>query len=428
MNLYCTAHTSLKVLPVLVCILGALFYCHATIIEITPNNIVNQLMASFHLTATQISILSTGYFTIYALCLIPGGIMLDYYGECKILSIAMFIYSTGILLFALMIYFPFVYIARIVTAVGGSFGLLSAMFLTNKWMPKEYLGLSLGFTVTIGQSGGLLQQPLALAINAFGWRMTLVLLSGVSFLLTGLMYLTTRKLPAITNLYLPAQQLFQQKNYGIVAQQIMQKPANWILAIYGGLMFVPTGILGTVWGISFLQVYYPHNSKPTLAGINSLIFLGWIIGSPLLGLLSDQLKQRRLVVKLSSIILCLVLLMMTYLPHLSLTIMGLLMLLIGICSAGGAMFFTMTIESNHVTLVATALGFINALALIPNILFQPIFGFMLDSYATKKFTQLTYSLVAYQHAFNLLLITMGLAVYISWFYLKETHPYQYLKK
>lgn len=410
-----------KLLPWILCLLGVSFYFYASVIAIMPNNIVTQLLQSFQLSATKVSFFGTCYFIAYASCLIPGGMLLDTWPERRILPLAILLCGLGTLIFALTPSFAIALVGRMISGIGGGFGLLGTIYLVNKWLPKKYFGLYLGLAFMIGLSGGLLQRPLAVVINSIGWRMTLTCLGMLGLIMSGLMYLITKKLTQAE-----AQKLFTNttliKDLKLSCYQIMQKPNNWFLASYGGLMFVPMSILSSLWGISLLQAYYQNYDKPILAGINSFIFLGWIIGSPLLGWLSDFIKQRRFVIRFCSVGLFLTLVTINYLINLPLDFTKILMFLTGVFSAGSAIFFTMTAESNNAKTVATALGFVNALALVPDIIAQPVFGLILDHYASNKSVLAIFTWAAYQHAMILLIVLVILAMFISWFFIKETHP------
>jgi MFS family permease len=67
---------------------------------------------------------------------------------------------------------------------------------------------------------------------------------------------------------------------------------SWLAGIVGGLLFAPTTIGAMVWATSFLH-NGQHLSMADAASNASMVPIGWVIGCPLLGYISDKIGLRK---------------------------------------------------------------------------------------------------------------------------------------
>src|SRR6185295_2055793 len=83
---------------------------------------------------------------------------------------------------------------------------------------------------------------------------------------------------------------------------VFRNPQSILCGLIAGLMFLPTTIFDMVWGVRFLQE--SHDVPYSLAVLRSAsVPVGWIIGCPLLGALSDRIGRRKPVIAGSAIVL-----------------------------------------------------------------------------------------------------------------------------
>src|SRR5262249_39764133 len=75
-----------------------------------------------------------------------------------------------------------------------------------------------------------------------------------------------------------------------------------LCGLIAGLLFIPTTILGMTWGVRFLQEAHgrEYDAAVTLA---ATVPLGWMLGCPLLGFISDRLGRRKPVIFAGTVVL-----------------------------------------------------------------------------------------------------------------------------
>jgi MFS family permease len=150
---------------------------------------------------------------------------------------------------------------------------------------------------------------------------------------------------------------------------------------------------------------------------SAMVPLGWIIGCPLLGFLSDRFGRRKPVIAAGAVVLlgCLAWILYgpadTFPPY----VLG---LVAGIASGAAMLPYTVIKEANPPEVSGTATGVVNFLNFTFSALLGPVFGWILVAVSGGAEKM---SLEHYQTAFEPLLYGVGLALVLTLF-LKETGP------
>jgi sugar phosphate permease len=195
---------------------------------------------------------------------------------------------------------------------------------------------------------------------------------------------------------------------------VFGNPQSILCGLIAGLLFIPTTIFDMIWGVRYLQE--AHGMEYAAAVMRSAaVPVGWIIGCPLLGFVSDRLGRRKPVIIGSAIILIVCLGFILYgernvFPPYSLALIA------GMASGAAMLPYTIIKEVNPREVGGTATGVINFLNFTFSALLGPVFGWLLR-HLSQGAPQM--ELTHYQLAFAPLMLGVALAIVLT-FFLKET--------
>jgi MFS family permease len=162
-------------------------------------------------------------------------------------------------------------------------------------------------------------------------------------------------------------------------------------------------------------------SRPEAAGSASAMFIGWAVGSPVIGWAADRYGRPKLLMQAALLCACGGLAALVYLPLPSLLMLP-LMVAIGFCLGGMVTGFALARLSNDKSVTGSAIAFVNTAVTATGALFQPLIGFVLD----MKWAGLevagarVYGAGAYQAGFSLLIAFLALAFGVSFLIKEET--------
>lgn len=272
-----------------VCLSAGLFFLYE-FFQLNIFDVINQpLRDDFHIDATQLSWMSSAYLWADILFLLPAGIILDRFSTRKVILIAMFICVIGTVGFALTHSFLIASFFHFLSGIGNAFCFLSCIVLVSHWFPPRRQALVVGSLVTMAFIGGMMAHtPFAYLNELFGWRHALLIDGAVGAVLLVWIYLIVKDKPTDTPLAVRSTQ-------GRITTSFinaLSNPQNWLAGLYTSLLNLPIMVLCALWGASYLQVTH-HLSEIAASNVISLIFMGSVIGCPLVGWLSDSQGRRK---------------------------------------------------------------------------------------------------------------------------------------
>ena len=150
---------------------------------------------------------------------------------------------------------------------------------------------------------------------------------------------------------------------------------------------------------------------------SSMVPLGWMIGCPLLGFLSDRIGRRKPVIAVSASVLFACLAWILFGPH-ELLPPYLVALLAGTASGAAMIPYTVIKEANPPAVSGTATGVVNFINFTLSALLGPVFGSLLSSASSGATAR---NLEHYQTAFQPLLLGIAVAFVLT-LLLRETGP------
>lgn len=399
-------------MPWLVWGLGCLFYFYECLLQVSPGVMSNELMRDFSVTSQTLGVLSGVYFYSYAAMQLPGGVLMDYFGPHRLLTLATVVCAVSTIAFGMTDSFFMACIARLMIGFGSAFAAVGTMKLAANWFPAQRFALITGLMITIGMLGAIGgEAPLALLIDSFGWRQSMIIMGTIGLALAVLIFVIARDTPKD---FEPVQHQNPEEELLLPSFiALMKNKQLWLVASYGGLMYMATPVFCGLWGVPFLMTKMML-TKAAAANYISLVFIGWAIASPLWGIYSNRIGLRKPPMYIGCIgaLICSVLFI--FAPISSSLLMQVLLLAFGLFSAGFLPAFTVAKELCNKKYVATGLSFMNMMNMIGIALAQPLIGYILDKLWTGELngTVRVYPLAAYYTGLAILPLGMLLALII----------------
>jgi MFS family permease len=374
---------------------GALFFFYAWIMRVAPSVMIDELMRDFAVGAAAIGHLSAFYFYGYAGMQIPVGLLMDRFGPRRLMTVAAAGCAVGCVMFALAPALWALSLGRFVIGATAAFSLVGAMTVAGQWFPARRFALLSGLAMMLGMAGGVFgQAPLRLLVERFDWQRASLVLAGGGVLLALAAIATVRdKLRAANGL--------RQVMAGMV--QVGRNRQTWLIAIAGLGSAGPLLGFAALWGVPFLALTQGLD-RPAAAGVTSMVFIGWGVGAPVVGWLSDRIHRRKLPFAAGLMLSALAMAGLAWAPGLPLWAVSALCFLCGFGGSGQILGFAAVRELNPPAAAGAAIGVVNAVVTGAGALFQPLLGWLLDLAWTGEVADgvRVYSVAAYSTAFSVL--------------------------
>jgi MFS family permease len=384
-------HDPPRLLPLLGWLTGAMFFFYAWVLRVAPSVMVDELMRDFAVGAGVLGHLSAAYFYGYAGMQVPVGLLLDRFGPRRLMSIAALVCAGGCVLLATSSSLAGATAGRFLIGASAAFSLVGSMAVAGQWFAANQFAILSGLSMAMGMAGGVFgQAPLRLAVEASDWRTTTLLLAAGGVALAIAAFATVRD---------------KQRGSGGFGKVlaglgvVLRHRQTWLIALVGLGTSAPLLALASLWGVPFLETAYGF-TRTQAATLTSVIFVGWGIGAPLIGWLSDRIGLRRTPLLAGLALQTLALSALVYVPGLPVPVLGGLCFLVGLFGSAQIVCFALVKENHPAHLSGTGIGFVNGMVTGAGALFQPLVGIMLDLAWTGE-TALgarVYSVGAYQLA------------------------------
>lgn len=410
---------SKTIYPWIVWVLAASFFYYKYLIQVSPGVMSTQLMSAYSLTGAGLGNLAACFFYGYLLMQIPVGIVLDRWSPGKITSVAVFACALGIFLFANSFALITASLSRFLIGLSASFAAVSCFKLSSLWFPPKRFAFIAGLSMTaamLGAIGG--QAPLSLLVNKLGWRQALELVSVFGFILSFFIWFIIKEKQIAPLSSLPEEEEHISLMHKLKA--LLKHKQTWLLSLYSGLAFAPVSVFGGLWGVSFLEKAYLLDVSRS-ANYISIIFIGFAIGCPLTGWLSDYLGQRKSIMTLGTIIALISLSIIIYLP-IPLFLLSIFLFTFGIGASCFFLCFSMIRELHPLMFTGTVLGFMNTFDSICEAVTEPFIGKLLDLNWSGSYINAARSFSVNDYHYSLLALTLYLTIaLVLLYFIEETY-------
>lgn len=392
--------------------LACVFYFYESLLLVSPSVMSSELMRDFSITSQTLGVLSGVYFYSYAFMQLPGGILMDYFGPRRLLTIATSICAVSTIAFSLTDSFFMGCIARLMIGFGAAFAAVGAMKFASNWFKSEKFSLLTGLMVAIGMLGAIGgEAPLALLVDNYGWRESMQIMGCIGVIIAILIFTVTKDKPQSSKSSLKSNVKPKEEHLISNLFIILKNKQLWSVATYGGLMYMATPVFCGLWGVPFLMLKM-NLAKAVAANYISLVFIGWAIASPLWGIYSNRIGLRKRGMYIGAIGAIITSSLFIFCNISTPIYMQFLLLAFGVFSAGFLTAFSVAKELCNQNYVATGLSFMNMMNMIGIALAQPAVGFILDRMWTGEIINKVriYPIEAYYYALALLPIGMLVAL------------------
>ena len=365
--------------PWIVCFTAALFFFYEFIQMNMFNAISPELMRDFSINATQLGYLSASYLYADVIFLFPAGILLDRLSTRIVILSALVICILGTFFFAIATSFWFAGICHFMAGIGNAFCFLSCIMLATRWFPPRRMALVTGLIVTMAMTGGVVAQtPLTLLTAVVGWRNALLMNAGLGVIIFAIIWRFVRDYPqSYQEQHRKERQQLNNLGFWQSITLALSNSQAWLCGIYTSLLNLPIMLLGALWGSLYLTQVH-HLTKTAASITTSMIFIGTIIGGPLLGWLSDRISLRRLPMILGALLSLLTIAAIMYLPNPSYIRLLMLFFALGLFTSSQVISYPMIAEGTSKAITGTSVGIASVLIMGGGALFQPIFGWLMD--------------------------------------------------
>jgi MFS family permease len=388
--------------------LAAVYYFYQYALRAAPAVMMPQISAAFGLSAAGVASLAGIFYYGYSTFSLVAGAAMDRMGAKAVIPAGALITGVGALLFGLD-GLPAANLGRFLQGAGGVFALVGAIYIASKNFPASQAATLIGATQMFGMAGGSAGQFLVgpLIAQGLSWK-SFWIVSGVAGILIAFALFCL----------LPGENVTTRPSGGTKSMiaamgSIFRNPQSILCGLIGGLLFIPTTILDMTWGVRFLQEGHGFDYGEAVMR-SAMVPLGWIVGCPMLGMLSDRLGRRRPVIIAGASVLFLCLLWILYGQASAIPpyIVG---LVAGLASGAAMLPYTVIKEANPPELSGTATGVVSFLIFTFSALLGPVFARAFEMVSGGQQIGLEH----YQLAFRPMLYGVGAAILLT-LLLKET--------
>jgi MFS family permease len=390
-------------------LITAVYYFFQYSLRSAPSVMIPELGTAFGLNAMAVASLAGLFYYGYSPFSLVAGVGLDRLGPRKVVPLGAATVGVGALLFATG-NVQAASVGRFLQGAGGVFALVGAAYIAMTNFPPSRAATLIGATQMFGMAGG----------SAGQFVVGPMIAAGVSWqAFWGGMGLLGLAISVVLYWLLPEQAPRPRddqwmKSAGRALGVVFRNPQSILCGAIAGLLFIPTTIFDMTWGVRYLQEGRDFDYATAVLRSAS-VPVGWMIGCPLLGAVSDRIGRRKPVILGGGLVLlaCLAAILFGPTDLLPPYVLG---IIAGVASGAAMLPYTVIKEANPPEASGTATGVVNFLNFTFSALLGPVFAGILVNVSggTGRMT-----LEHYQTTFTPLLYGVVLAIVLT-LLLKET--------
>lgn len=396
----------------LMCVLAGVFYCYEYYLRVAPSVIQPQLMEAFNISQGGLGTLVAYYYLAYVPLQLPAGLMMDYWGPRRVLTVACLCCALGTYLFAFSDALVLAKAGRFMVGFGSAFAYVGVLKLANIWLPHRYFAMMAGICTALGMfgamSGGIV---MAKFVALSSWQQSLYGSAIIGFLLTAALWLIVRD-KSDREFRSIGRASHKGLNIWTELWAVIKTSQLWINGVIGCLLFLPLTAFAEFWSVSYLEVQ--GLSKQSAALGASCVFLGFGLGGPIWGRTSDFIKSRRKPLMAGAICSSAVAVYLLDAQPVELMLLYTTLFALGFFASAQILVFAVGEDTCKPEMSATTVAFTNLLVMLGGFLLQPLVGILLERMP-----------VVTVDGFRLALLVMPIGLILAavlTFFLRESYP------
>ena len=391
--------------------LAAAFFFSDYLARVAPGVMHRYLQLDFGINEAGFGILTASFYIPYILMQIPVGLTVDRISIRWILTVMSLITAFGCCVFGLADSLLIASIGRMLIGFSAAFAFVSALRLATSWFPPAMLGLLAGLTQALGMLGAAAgEAPVSFLVGAVGWRHSMLIIAFIFIALAALLYQYIQDTPGSK-----AHEIKFENRLSIFEslRVIISHRQAWLNALYAGFLFGPTAVIGESIGPAYLQ-FGRGLTAHAAAFATGLIFIGWGIGGPLSGWLSDKIGRRKPLMIISAICGVILTTLFVYYPNMDKNTAYFLFFMFGLTNTGVAIAYAVSTEIHDRNVVGTSIAFTNMASIFVGASMQPLVGRLVDFVAgSRGYNVETLLLSDFQFGFQILPICSLVALVLA---------------
>jgi len=277
--------------------IGSLNFVLSMFYRVSTAVISPALVNDLGLSSGQLSDLSAVFFYAFAVSQIPIGVALDRVGSRITMAFLACAAVSGTLIFAMGQTFPHLLIGRILLGIGMGGNLMVLLALLAAWFPVNRFAFLSGVAVSIGAMGNLLAAtPLALLSLWIGWRGSFLVFAAVNTVIVVALVLVIRNRPSRS-----ATISWKSPSLTSGLVHLLRSYSYWAISLSSFVRYGYLAALQGLWAAPFL-IYGLGLGEIESSNVLLCMAVGYMVGLPLSGSISDSVLRSRKQVILGSLV------------------------------------------------------------------------------------------------------------------------------
>ena len=395
---------SVFIFALIIWFLGAFFFFSEYFLRVSPEVMYPELMLKYTAGAAAMGALSSFYYYPYIFMQIPVGIVTDKFGPRKVMTFAAFLTGLGCILFTFAHHVEFAVFSRAIMGFCGAFAFVGTLRIAINWFDKKYFALLVGLTQASGMLGAAFgSAPLSIYVHHVGVNFAMLSFAGLFIALAVAMAIVVKNTPKNKKAIISGDLKIWS---GI--KEVSRSKQLWVNCLFIGFLYGPTTVLAESWGVSFTSALRGFDATDS-AFLVGLIFIGLVVGCPIMGALSSRFGNVPLM-RVSAFMCLLLSALIIYCPGLSIFTLMFMYFIYGIFNSGIIPSYARAATLVRREVSGIALGVTNMASVLLGAITIQVIGVLLQSYGHQVNTgiEAIYSGGSYQSIFVILSVSFAI--------------------